>query len=384
MARPLKLLAGSLSFFTAVLGAVGTIVGLLTLTPSLILSGTAGTILSVQFLRRMAAPHYGFERAFGKERCNQIQPELASRMLHRRWTWQLPSTPKPRIENRVPYRILPGNNGGPTRQLLCSIWRPSENLTPSGLAVVYLHGGGWRHGFERDQFAKHTRTFFRHLTAQGHLVMVIAYRLYPEVKISDMIADCRHAVVWIKENAEKYSVNSNRVVLAGGSAGGQLALLISYTDGHAALVPNEFNGLDTSVRGVIAFYPPVDLRLHLAHKHTRTLKIGSLVLPSRRDVLTGLLGGTPEEAPEMYDLMSPINHVSSSCPPTLLLHGGHDDVVPVEPVRILHRNLVAASAVAVYVEFPWTEHVFDLLLPKYSPSAQAALYDVERFLALLV
>jgi acetyl esterase/lipase len=52
-------------------------------------------------------------------------------------------------------------------------------------------------------------------------------------------------------------------------------------------------------------------------------------------------------------------------------------------VQRLHHALVAAGVASVLVEFPRTDHAFDLVLPQVSPVAQAATYDVERFLALL-
>jgi len=95
------------------------------------------------------------------------------------------------------------------------------------------------------------------------------------------------------------------------------------------------------------------------------------------------LGGTPEEVPDRYDLASPITHASADCPPTLLLQGEHDFIMPPDGARQLHRKLVEAGARSIYVEFPQTTHGFDLFLPQVSPVAQAATYDVDRFLAWL-
>jgi acetyl esterase/lipase len=68
----------------------------------------------------------------------------------------------------------------------------------------------------------------------------------------------------------------------------------------------------------------------------------------------------------------------------LLLQGAHDMGGMAPDVRRLHRALRQAGATSVYVEFPNTEHGFDLFFPKWSPAAQAATYDTERFLALMV
>ena len=102
------------------------------------------------------------------------------------------------------------------------------------------------------------------------------------------------------------------------------------------------------------------------------------------DLLPSLCGGTLDEVPELYRLGSPINHIGPHCPPTLQLQGAHDAGGMVPDVRRLHRALRRAGATSVYVEFPDTEHAFDLVFPKWSPAAQAATYDTERFLALMV
>jgi acetyl esterase/lipase len=101
-------------------------------------------------------------------------------------------------------------------------------------------------------------------------------------------------------------------------------------------------------------------------------------------MMANLMGGSPDEVPDVYNLASPITHVGADCPPTLLLQGEHDSFLPAQVSRALHQKLIEAGVPSVYVEFPQTEHGFDLLLPRYAPAAQAALYDVDRFLVLMV
>lgn len=104
-------------------------------------------------------------------------------------------------------------------------------------------------------------------------------------------------------------------------------------------------------------------------------------LPPHRQMMVEMVGGQPDEVPEMYDLASPIHHVRATSVPTLLFHGEHDSIVPVDSARRLYQALVAAGVQTVYVEFPRTEHAFDLLYPPLGPAGQSALYHLERFLA---
>lgn len=85
----------------------------------------------------------------------------------------------------------------------------------------------------------------------------------------------------------------------------------------------------------------------------------------------------------MYELASPVTHVSPDCPPTLLFQGDKDLLVPADATCALQAKLKEAGVPAITVIFPWTDHIFDLALPQTNPASQSALYDVDRFLALL-
>jgi len=100
--------------------------------------------------------------------------------------------------------------------------------------------------------------------------------------------------------------------------------------------------------------------------------------------LDTLLGGHLQEVPEIYELASPAAHVRAGCPPTLLIQGEPDVITPAEATRELHRRLVECGVPAVDIQYPLTNHAFDLLLPQVSPAAGASLYELERFLALMV
>ena len=95
-----------------------------------------------------------------------------------------------------------------------------------------------------------------------------------------------------------------------------------------------------------------------------------------------LLGGHPDERSESYTFFSPITHIHSGCPPTLLIHGEHDIMAPVNTTRLLHSFLLEKKIPAVMHILPQIDHAFDLILPQISPSAHTAFYDVERFLAI--
>ncbi len=102
------------------------------------------------------------------------------------------------------------------------------------------------------------------------------------------------------------------------------------------------------------------------------------------EFLVHIIGGTPEDCPEAYRLLSPTTYVGADCPPTLLIQGSDDIFQLEEGVRQLYQDLQQAGVKSLLIEYPHTEHAFDIILPRVSPVAQSAIYEVERFLSLMM
>lgn len=397
------------------------------------LIGAVGALLQGRYVRRVTSPHNGFETIFGADWQEHISPVQRRRWLQRRWTWRMPAQlPEPRWTRDLVYHTVSDRHSSLSREeegmddregeldLHCDLWQPPANVPTAGTALIYIHGGGYF--TSRKDFG--TRALFRHLAEQGHVVMDIDYRLAPRADIFEMLHDVQHAIVWMKANAEWFGADPQRIVLAGGSAGAHLALLAAYARDQSRLRAINLQDADLSVRAVISYYGMIDLSA--AYHSIQTffaLAPGSRKLPENAldNLLAGkvielaawmrnvdaasmreyllenqglmyaglkssmmrLVGGAPDEIPDIYQLISPLTYAGPGCPPTLLLQGEHDYLLSTEPARMLYQKLRSARVPAVYVELPQTEHTFDLFLPVVSPPAQAALYDVDRFLALV-
>jgi acetyl esterase/lipase len=368
-----------------------------------VVTGLLAATVGTYYITRVTGAHDGFDRAFGAGWKQRIPPGAERRMLQRRLSMRLPRAPEPRWERDVPFWTIPGTD----RQLLADIWEPATGVERTGTAIVYLYGGSW-HFFDKDVL---TRPLFRQLTALGHVVMDAAHRSCPETDVIGMVGDVHRAVAWIKANAQRYGIDPARVVVMGGSSGAHIALLAAYAPHDTELVPAELRGADTSVMAVVSWYGIPEMASAVRRWRDQTKATSSPPVWERKEpskaanlVNTLIMGrpftaaqsppappvpllvrnllGTEDEGSPMYDLASPIHHVTPACPPTLMFQGTHDAVVPLEAARRLHRSLEAAQVPVVYVEYLWTEHAFDLMYPPLAnPAAKAALYDLERFLA---
>lgn len=388
MALFAKLAAAALSLEWAFLGAVGAVLGWVYQAYWAVPLGVVGAGILFYYGWRNTRGHNGFEKAFGAGWSDLISPQQAKQMVKRRWQLfvNMKASPKPIVEKDLAFWKVEGTD----REILCDLWRPADGNV-SGLAIIFFHGSGWAAG-DKD-FG--TRPFFNHLVAQGHTVMDVAYRLCPEVQLYEMVGDAKRAVAWMKDHAEKYGVDPSKIVLAGGSAGAHVAMLGAYTPNHSGFTPEELKNVDLSVRGMVSYYGPVDLEAGYIpwmeanpNSDLPPVPIGTKIEGMEAFKYAGrmdmLLGGSPEEVPDMYKMAAPITHVNSETPPTLFLQGTTDVLVPVEPTKALYTKLVEAGVPAVLVIFPTTEHMFDFMFPQFSPPAQSALYDVDRFLALVL
>ena len=207
-----KLFAGAAAPFTALAGACGAVLGLLSGSPLAVFLGSLAAASSLRYVQAASASHHQFERTFGLGWEDRLTAQLKARMLRRRWTWKMPASPPPTLEQDVAFWTIPETQG---RSLLCDVWTPPAGVPRSGLALLYFHGSAWTM-LDKDVG---TRPFFRHLVAQGHVVVDVAYRLFPETDMAGMVGDVKRAVAWMKANAGHYGVDPERIVLGGASAG---------------------------------------------------------------------------------------------------------------------------------------------------------------------
>jgi acetyl esterase/lipase len=224
--------------------------------------------------------------------------------------------------------------------------------------IMQIYGGSWQNGSPASQ-----DWFSRHFAERGYVVVAIDYRHAPDWKWPEQIVDVRTALYWISQDAQKFGGDPTRIVLAGQSAGAQLAMRLAYQEGPS------------SIRGVVNYYGPVDLAEGWRHPpQPDTADV--------RGILEMFIGGTPDQKPEHYRHASPITWVSKASAPTLSIYGAHDHIVEARFGRMLDAALKKAGATSVLLELPWSEHSFDAV--PHGMGRQIALSYTDRFIAWAV
>lgn len=208
-------------------------------------------------------------------------------------------------------------DGGP---LKLDLYQPAVQQGP---LIVYVHGGAWRAG-SKDEMP------LTKLVEEGWPAASVDYRLSTMAKFPAQIHDIKAAIRFLRANAKDLGLDTARVLIAGSSAGGHLAALAGVSnrlpelEGKVGAHPEA----DSSVQGIISFYGAANLTtiLRQSTPHGLSVRVPALEL---------LLGGSPEQKPELARLASPVFLVDKTDPPLLLFHGDQDAQMPINQAHEL-------------------------------------------------
>jgi acetyl esterase/lipase len=220
--------------------------------------------------------------------------------------------------------------------------------------IVWVHGGAWRSGSK-------AKVPLETLVAKGFPIASIDYRLSTEARFPAQIHDIKAAIRFLRARSGEWGVPSEKIVIAGESAGAHLAALVGVSNGHADLEGSVGNLRDRSsnVQGIISFFGGSNLTTILDQSTPHGLSV-------RVPALDLFLGGQPKDLPEAARLASPVFHVDASDPPLLLFHGDQD---PQMPINQSHELCGAYEKVGVPVQF---------VVVHGAAHGGAAFYDAER------
>src|ERR1017187_7647614 len=239
---------------------------------------------------------------------------------------------------------------GPEPRNRLDIWRLST--TPANAPVVfYIHGGAWTFGDKREQ----GRPMLHEFVERGWIAVVCNYRLAPRHPWPAQMLDVTRTLAWIKKNIANHGGDPDRIVVSGGSAGGQLASLLALSANDPTWRPSDLDDVtDWSVRGCMSFYGVLEMTGDETQWHG--LGKGLLILLEGRVVQVQFA-----QNQDLYRAMSPLEKIDVESPPFLVLQGGNDTLVDVNVARgFVEKFRDAALAPIYYIELPFTQHAFDV------------------------
>jgi acetyl esterase/lipase len=198
------------------------------------------------------------------------------------------------------------------------LYLPSNAARPLP-ALLYFHGGGWIEG-SRDLASLAAAEWVE----RGFAVANVGYRLAREARAPAAVEDARCAAAWLARHAGELGIDTARIVAAGVSAGGHLALMTALPAPDAGL---DRCGRVPAVRAVVNWYGPTDLP--------------SLRTTNAAGFVSEWVGASGDSG--SVRLLSPLAHVRAGGPAVWTVHGDRDDLIPVEQAIRLHAALSAAG-----------------------------------------
>ena len=225
------------------------------------------------------------------------------------------------------------------RKEKCDVYIPSGEWKNNRPAVLFIHGGGFKGG---DKAEYRSASVCADLARAGYVAVSCNYILSTKEKPGawpQNIADCREAVRWMRKNATDLGIDPQRIAVAGGSAGGYLALMVGLTDEKPELGGDPKVGISSKVSAVIDMYGVTS-----SGKHGKEMLVS--------------LGNDADK------IFSPLSYVTSKSVPVLILHGTADKTVDIKESKNLEEVLVKNKVDYNFVEIEEAEHTFDLHPPK--------------------
>lgn len=203
------------------------------------------------------------------------------------------------IQEKKPYKQVMG------QELAVDVFYTNEALEgKDNIAIAFFHGGGWAYG-SPVEFHNACRRYAK----MGFVTFSFAYRLsicenglvpHPDITPVESVMDARSAMRWVKEHATDWNIDSEKVIAAGQSAGGQLALSTALMDHINEATDNQET--DPS---------PCALLLYASNVNTMEAWVDRLLGDRRQEIWS----------------ISPYHHLKPNMPPAIEFHGTADPMV---------------------------------------------------------
>jgi len=246
----------------------------------------------------------------------------------------------------------------PERDLELDLYLPAKPPATPLPAIVFVHGGGWQAGL-RDSHAPQAIR----MVPQGFAGVTITYRLSPVARYPAAVIDAKSAVRWVRAHAKEYGIDPDRIAIAGGSAGGQIAALAGVSEGVAKFEP-EGPGVSSRVQAIVNIDGLSDFTSEAARANED--RAGVKLSPAG-----AWFGGGYADKTALWREASPTFYVNAKTPPILFIGSGQERFSVGRDAMM--AKLKAAGVATEVVLFPETPHSFWLFDPWLDPTVDATV-----------
>jgi acetyl esterase/lipase len=229
--------------------------------------------------------------------------------------------------------------------LTLDVFEPREK---NGAAILFMVSGGF--------FSAHESIngkMYAPFLERGYTVFAIVHGSQPKFQIPEITQDIHRAVRFVRHNAQRWGVDPDKFGITGGSAGGHLSLTMG-TQGKPgkADAKDPVDRASSAVQAVACFFPPTDF-LNYGEPGEDAVGIGTL---KQFKPAFGAKSDTAEGRQELGREISPVNFITSNMPPTLIIHGDADKLVPLYQAQRFEAKCKEVGAPFKLITKPGVAH----------------------------
>lgn len=272
---------------------------------------------------------------------------MGNRMIQRCLIWiasMLLATPAWSADDFTRVEVIYGRKFGTA--LTLDVFQPSK---PNGYGVCAMISGGY--------FSSHDAinpAFFKEVLDRGYTVFAVVHGSQPRFQIPEIYSDIHRAIRFVRANAAKYQVRPDKLGIFGASAGGNLSLTLG-TQGKPG-DPKAKDPIDresSAVQAVACFFPPTDF---MNWSEPGDVQVGIGRVGRQFYPAFGTQSDKLETREALGREISPIHFVTASMPPTLIIHGDADKLVPIYQAEIFVKRSTEVGATCQLVRKEGADH----------------------------
>jgi acetyl esterase/lipase len=229
--------------------------------------------------------------------------------------------------------------------LTLDVFEPEKK---NGAAIFFMVSGGFFSSHE----AINAKMYYA-LVERGYTVFAVVHGSQPRFVIPEIEEDIHRAIRFVRHHASRWGVDPDKFGISGGSAGGHLSLTMG-TQGKPgkADAKDPVDRESSAVQAVACFYPPTDF-LNWGKEGEDGVGYGPT---ARFKPAFGPRSDTAEGRQELGKEISPLNYVTAKMPPTLIVHGDADKVVPLYQAQIFEKRCKEAGVPFKLIVKPGADH----------------------------
>ncbi len=192
--------------------------------------------------------------------------------------------------------------------------------------IVFYFGGGWSSG-STSQFEPHAKYF----TQRGMVCVLVDYRVKDRQQTTpfESLKDAKSSIRFLRENANKFHIDTSKIVAAGGSAGGHLAAATALINDYNEISDNKST---SCIPNALVLYNPV--------------------------IDNGPGGYGYNKIGEAYKNFSPLHNIREGMPPAIIFLGTNDQIIPVETAKYFQKAMEKVKSQCVLKLYEGQGHGF--------------------------